>query len=201
MYAAESITFADSCVARGGLVTREIALYGYCVETLDSVRPFNVSATKVVCLVIGFALLGAVGVYHDRVFHPRADRIAEEFRSITTEELLSVRLLPDSNSTLVSQAVDIPLESVEEFLALLRSGRPTHPNHPTVEWACQLNVSTRRTEYAAHVSATANDGLLIFFNGGSWLRCDPLRAFLERITHSQRSAFHPNADHAHPLRP
>ena len=146
------------------------------------VRTFDTSLPKAICLLLVFAALGAFAIYQRQIVQPRADLLATSVRNVAPADILGIRISPASYSTLVSRAIIIPPERAAEFLTLIRDAQPFQPNHPAAEWGCEMSLSTRRANFAAHISATSNNGLLIYLDGGSTLRCDPLRAFLEGVT-------------------
>ena len=144
-------------------------------------RTFDTSLAKAICLVLAFAAFGAFAIYQRQVVQPRVALITADFRSVAPTDILSIRISPAPYSSLVSHAIIIPPERAAEFLALIRDAQPSQPNHPAAEWVCEMSLSTRHTNFAARISATSNNGLLIYLDGGSTLRCDPLRAFLEGV--------------------
>lgn len=150
--------------------------------TASLARSFDTSPSKAVCLLVAFAAFGAFAIYERQVVKPRTDKITDDFQSVAQAELLTIRISAAPNSSLVSHPITIPPERAGEFLALIRDAKQFQPNHPVADWVCEMTVSTRHTNFAARISATSNNGLLIYLDGGATLRCDRLRVFLEGVT-------------------
>lgn len=148
-------------------------------------KTFATSLPKAVFLLFAIAAFVGLTVYQQKVVQPRSALITADFLSATPTDVLSLRISPASYSTLVSHTIVIPPELTKEFFMLIRDAHPFQPNHPADEWICEMSLSTRQADFAARISATSNNGLLIYLDGGATLRCDSLRAFLEEIARSQ----------------